>query len=792
MSTGIDVGARDLHVSTGAGTTRYDNAIRPAEDDADAEAITLDTPDGEYVVGRGPDDTGHALFGDGDDLPTGVRRAAAEAFLGAVADAPALGHVTVGETGVEPLSAVAATMGYEPVAVDPGVAVCYDAQDSPATALGVALADGRAVGTLVVEGVPVATAALAVDDAWFDLDELPETAEGASGTWLARQYETLFGDLADRLARTAPRLGEAVPVVVGGAGAPPADVDGLGDALAALPFEIASVAVADRPAAALARGARAAAEADDGTAPPLPAFAVDVPFVRSLASFEDATAALGVGARRPGTTHTGESDAGDGDIEAALARTRRDLESLDRRGAMAAGGVSDLVARLEDGAPGGGADVAALEADLAEIESRLPDEEALATLEENLADEVSALGDTVASIQADLDRLSAETASAETVADLEAAVERLDEAVDDLERDTDRIRATLTGLEGDEELEAPAVSGEGVDALRAEALQDDIEDLADRLADRVEALWTELDDLSDRLVDVEATAEDVPDLESTVTATRDAVADLESDTASLEDSVAALRSDLEAVREETPAQDDIDDLSAELDGLAGDVRSLRAEVDEADRVEPETVEGIEADMDGLRQTLIARADRLESVEETAESLQERIETVYQTSAKSEALASLETETARIRKTAAQAMERTNEMNETVSRLDETVASHDEQLGMLSTNVDNLAGSAVTRPEMDSAIDKVDDRLADMEADVWAELNALRDHIEGQPAPEPAQPAGPQDLVVLLQAVAFVALGGLGAFLAYDAGLVLIAGGFLVFAVMPAILSWLVS
>ena len=70
---------------------------------------------------------------------------------------------------------------------------------------------------------------------------------------------------------------------------------------------------------------------------------------------------------------------------------------------------------------------------------------------------------------------------------------------------------------------------------------------------------------------------------------------------------------------------------------------------------------------------------MESLEETTETLRERIETVYQNSAKSEALASTETEVARVRQTAADAMERTNEMTETVSALDQTVADHGEQL-----------------------------------------------------------------------------------------------------------------
>jgi chromosome segregation ATPase len=185
---------------------------------------------------------------------------------------------------------------------------------------------------------------------------------------------------------------------------------------------------------------------------------------------------------------------------------------------------------------------------------------------------------------------------------------------------------------------------------------------------------------------------------------------------------------------------------------------------------------------------------LESIEGTTEDLRERIETVYQNAAKSEALASVETEVARVRKTAAGAMERTNEMTETVSDLDETVADHDEQLGMLSTNVDNLAGSAVTRPEMESDIRRIEERLEDLESDLRTELEGVRSMVEEEGDVEPVEEGG-NELAVTLQTAAFVSLGALGAVLApgvYGQNGFFLAGAFVVFAIMPAILSWLVN
>jgi len=878
MPTGIDVGARSIRVATPEGTTRYSNEIRrvsdgvgadEAGDAADSDGlVTVETDDGVYVVdGAGEVDASESdshgatddtdtdslgrLLGGASEVPPGVRGDVVEAFLAAILDDRSeegdgggdgdddAGGETVryvaDSAGADPLAAVAAETGVDASPLDPGMAVCYDALDAPATGVGVAVTGDRAVATLAAGGVPVATASVPVDGDWYDLGDAADRAdlatadgEGLASDWRARQAETLFADLGTALARTAPALGGELPVAVGGEAAPTRGTGRLAAALGGeLPFDVGAVTVADDPASSLARGALSGAEADDGVEPPLPAFAVDVPFVGALADFRAATDALGVGAALSATAG-GNVDAdagpdgaggtagvaagadaggapgtaGDGsdpqaDLQGAVAQTRADLAALDRRGAMTARGVSDLVERLDRGADGDesadGAAVEALRADVEALEAQLADG-ALDSLEGDLGTELDDLRAAVDALEADLERLDEEAATAAALADLEAAVESLDEAVAAVEDDTEKIRAALAGLDEESEIETPELSGEAVDALRADALQDEIDDLRAALDDRTEDVWTEVDDLDDRLVDVEATAGDVPDLESTVESTRNAVADLEDETATLRESVDDLRSSLADVTADTPSTADVGAVEADVERLRGDLDDLRAEFEGVERVDPATVEEIQTDLDGLRGTLISRADRLESLEGTTENLRERIETVYQNSAKSEALASVETEVARVRKTAAGAMERTNEMTETVSELDETVADHDEQLGMLSTNVDNLAGSAVTRPEMESDIRRIEERLDDLESDLRTEMEGIRSMVDQEADVEPVEEGG-NELVLTLQTAAFFFLGALGAVLAlgvYGRNGIFLAAAFVVFGIMPAILSWLVN
>jgi|GEM_PF-2399230 len=879
MPTGIDVGTRAIRVATPEGTTRYSNEIRRVSGDTDEDGpdeadgrVTVETDDGVYVVdGAGAADASESeddttdrgdslgrLLGDASEVPPGVRGDVVEAFLAAVVDdaasdgddgedaegVEALRYVA-DSAGADPLAAVAAETGVDAAPLDPGMAVCYDVLDAPATGVGVAVTDERAVATLAAGGVPVATASVPVDGDWYDLGDAGDgvedlaTVDGVEGPvsdWRARQAETLFADLGAALARTAPAVGSELPVAVGGEAAPAGGTDRLSAALGReLHFDVGAVTVADDPASSLARGALSGAGTDDGVEPPLPAFAVDVPFVGALADFRAATDALGAGAALSATAGDdaapdagldgagGTADvaagagaegslgtvgagadaalgtAGDGsdpqaDLQGAVAQTRADLAALDRRGAMTARGVSDLVERLDRGVTGDGsadgAAVEALRADVEALEAQLADG-ALDSLEGDLETELDDVRAALDALEADLERLDEEAATAAALAELEASVESLDEAVAAVEDDAEKIRAALAGLDEEGDIEAPELSGEAVDSLRADALQDEIDDLRAALDDRTGDVWSEVDDLDDRLVDVEATAGDVPDLESTVESTRNAVADLEDETATLRESVDELRSSLADVTADTPSTADVQAVEADVERLRGDLDGLRTEFEGVERVDPATVEEIQTDLDGLRGTLISRADRLESLEGTTENLRERIETVYQNSAKSEALASVETEVARVRKTAAGAMERTNEMTETVSELDQTVADHDEQLGMLSTNVDNLAGSAVTRPEMESDIRRIEDRFDDLESDLRTEMEGIRSMVDQEADVEPVEEGG-NELVVTLQTVAFVFLGALGAVLAFLSNFPLLAGAFLVFSIMPAILSWLVN
>ncbi|MEF8851397.1 MAG: hypothetical protein V5A28_03110 [Haloarculaceae archaeon] len=851
MPTGIDVGPRAIRVATPAGTTAYSNEFRRT-DGEDADGVAVETVDDTYLVAAlgGPDDAGKPadgggedggvgesvgrLFGGGSEAPPGVRGAIAEAFLAAVLDDGEDGDVVryvAGPDGADPLAAVAAESDVDATPLDPGMAVWYDAFDARATGLGVAVTGERCVATLAAGGVPVAAATVTVDGEWYDLDDAAG-ATGPASDWFARQYEALFADLGAALARSAPALEDPVPVAVGGAAAPP-ETDGLAGVLGAdLPFPVESVTTADDPAWAPTRGGLAAAEGDDGVETPLPTFAVDVPFVGALADFRAATDALGGGATlsatsgdageatgataagrasggdrsggggpgtvvagHPGsdgatTAGAGAPDSADDPLQRAVARTQADLAALDRRAASTARGVSDLAERIEGnaGGAGDGPAVEALRADVEALRERVP-EDGVESVDGDLAERLEDLSASVDDLAADLERLDGEAATAESVAGLAEEVDALGAAVEDVEGDTDRIRAVLAGLDDDAAIEAPEV--EGVETLRADALQDEIDDLESVVEDRVAAVWSAVDDIEDRLVDVAATADDVPDLESTVTSTRNAVADLEAETATLRESVDDLRSTVGTVRAEAADAEDLQRVASDVEDLQGDLEELRREFEGTERVDPATVEGIQTDLDGLRGTLISRADRLESLEGDTEELRERIETVYQNSAKSEALASVETEVARVRETAANAMERTNEMTETVSDLDETVADHDEQLGMLSTNVDNLAGSAVTRPEMNSDIRNLEERFEGLESDLRTEMEALRGMADQDADVEPVEEGG-NELVVTLQTVAFVFLGVFGAVLAFLSGFPLVAGAFLVFSIMPAVLSWLVN
>jgi len=57
--------------------------------------------------------------------------------------------------------------------------------------------------------------------------------------------------------------------------------------------------------------------------------------------------------------------------------------------------------------------------------------------------------------------------------------------------------------------------------------------------------------------------------------------------------------------------------------------------------------------------------------------------------------------------------------------------------------------------------------------------------------EPVEEGG-NELVVTLQTAAFVLLGVMGVALAFTSGQSLIGVGFLVFSILPAVLSWLVN
>ena len=360
MPTGIDVGPRAIRMATGAGTAQYGNEIRRADDAGEAGEgwLAVETEDGTYLVpiagqgasgagdtsGEGDGDGGSEgdnagesgdgvgkslgpLLGGASEAPPGVRGDVVEGFLAAVVDGAdesasdeedAVIQYFAGPAGAEPLAAVAARTGRTATPLDPGMAVRYDAFDAGATGVGVAVTAERAVATLAAGGVPVATATVPLVEGWYDL-AASDGSEGIASDWRVRQYEALFAELGARLARTAPAIDGKIAVAVGG-GAPPASGAGLADAFGAdLPFAVEGVSVLDDPASALARGALAGAAADDGVEPPLPAFAVDVPYVGALADFRAAAEALGAGAALAATAGNVPAESGGADGEGGQA-----------------------------------------------------------------------------------------------------------------------------------------------------------------------------------------------------------------------------------------------------------------------------------------------------------------------------------------------------------------------------------------------------------------------------------------------------------------------------------------
>ncbi|PSQ15337.1 hypothetical protein BRD00_14520 [Halobacteriales archaeon QS_8_69_26] len=788
MPTGIDVDASRVVVATPAGTSHHHNGVLRVED-ADEDALSAETDHATYLIGSdAAGETGDPagldpLIGGESNLSEEARRATVRAFVTAMADEDGpVRDVTRPGTGADPLDDVLRVMEYDAGEVDAGLAVCHDVFEAPVTGLGVAIFERSVTATVAVGGIAVGSATVDATDDWYNYGRLDGADEdGLSTAWATMQYETLFADLAAELAGEVPSFDGSVPVAVGGDAAPDGIGDRIADALAeGLPVEVGEVTVADDPGDAPARGALAVAESAGDGPTTTPAYARDVPHGSGPTDPDAVVSSVGGGVARseatagtvagPGRTEV----ASDGtEVEAAVASAHEDLSKLERRSAKTARALSELIGQLDD-ISAGAASLSAIREDLDELEERL-------------GDEAEDLGTTVERLESQVGSHDEETTIAETLADLESTLSTVDETVDELEDETVDIRSAVAELDGDIDADFSGPMEEVAE------LQDDIDALEKRLEEQMDYVWEEIEELSDELVDVAATVEDVPELEAAVAGTQDSVTDLEGTTQSLQESLADVREELSTLRTESVAESRLEGVESELDNFADKLERLRREVDESEDVDPERIDELETTLDGLRKTMISQGERIDALEDDKAKLDDRIDTVYQNSAKAEALSSLETEVSRIRQTAAEANDAATEMESTVRGLSDTVDSHQQEIATLSTNVDNLAGSAVTRNEVDTELDELDERIEGVEIDYGAELDDLWDlHHELAEAVEGGDDDDGVQYAVILQGLALVFVGILGGILAFQSGELILLAAFIVLVVLPGAFSWMLG
>ncbi len=810
MPTGIDAGASTLVVATSEGTTSQRNAIVGVESatlESDDQGIVVETDDGTYAVGDAAFEAGDdppRLLGGGDEPPGDVVHQAVERFLSTYADEPGgLRYAERDPGGADPLAAVATDLGYSVDETDPGMAVCYDVLAAPVTGIGIAVLSDLAVATLAVGGVAVATARVDPTDDWYALDDVDGDQVGDEGmqpNWFAGRYETLVGDLAAELSEGAPIPDEAVPVAVGGDAAPKGIEDRITSALAAeLPIEVGSVTLADRPALSLARGSLVAADADEEMPAATPVFAEEVPHEGGIADYGGAVTAIGGGVARAQATTKAVTDATrtDGktddalagvetdDIREAVASAHGDLATLERRGAQTVRALSGLIRTIEE------------ETGDSEQLERLQDRlESVALLlvgrgevdvdrPEPLVEQVDTLQTATDDLQAELGKLEAATASADLGQSLKTSVE-------DLKTDVHHLQSVITSGEGDVDIDVPE-SGGGVDAIRLDTLEDDLGALDDRLSEQVESVWSELDDVSSELVDITATIEGVPGMEQTVQEVRTRLMDLNKEVDNIWEGIGKTENQIDALENRVATTKDVDAVQADLESVTGDLRALRSEFERAEWADPGRVDRIEANLEGLRETLGNQAERIQQLEREQSNLDDRIETVFQNSAKSEALASVQTEVSRVRQTANEAKTTSEELEEIVTDLQERLEPWQEELETISAHVDNLAGQSVTRQEMNSALDDLEYRVEDIETRVDTELGNIEGRVQ-QMIDDANLEGGNVEVPVVLLGIGLFLVGGMGAFLAMTVGqgYPLIAGGFLVLSATLGLLAWLTT
>ena len=783
MPGGIDIGTETIIVATPSGTTRHRNAMRPVDDGerVDDATLTVRVGDSRYVIGDaagtvgGGDDTVERLFGGPrGERDRDVAGSALDALLAGSAgangdDSPdggsVYGYVSRDPETLSELSQLAADRAVEVTPVDPGMAVCYDAFETPPDGLGVALGDGRAFAALAVGGVPVATATVAYRGRWYDVTDAVADLDGAGvrPAWNREQYVALFGELARELAAEAPALAGPVAVALGGVDTPvglaAADLRRAGETLGA---EIESVTAADTPDEAPARGALVATQ-PGARSGPVPAFAATDAYAHGLVDIGAAT------------------DAFAGAVEGATEPRSEPAREARTRPAPAAGVDSGIRDTTDTGAGG----------------THLPTDGvgwALHALVEHLDGETDRLRrlveDLEETVEAELAELEQQMAASQAVGELETAIERTEEGLEELDDDISEIRAVLAGLdegtfEGSDGALAP---GEAFESVAVDALQDDIESVETALSGRIETLWEEIDDIDARLVDLSARLGDLPELEDDLQSTSAAVEELSAGTRELRQSLTALQERIEAAEGQMATADDVESVAADLDRIEGDLDEVRTQLQEADWVEPAQLDAHGRDLDALRETVVDHAQRLEGVERTTSDLDDRLEQAFRNTAKAEALSSLQTEVSRIqtRLSSTDAAESGD-----VESLDARLDTLQEEVDQLRKMVDSLAESTVTRSELDETTERLEGRLTETTDSLDSRLADLE--AQGRPTARPeGTPTGDTDSRFMLQllAIALATVCGLGALFAAELARMDIAVGFLALAAGPVAVLWL--
>lgn len=683
MHGGIDIGTETVVVATPGGTARYRNAVRPV-DDADetgGSTPTVQTERGVYAVGDSavpesaegtvpPGEDVTRLFGEaGDHGPAG---AALETLFEATDDRPPderplgedlHGYVDRGSTGE--LSRLSADRPFDLVPVDPGMAVCYDALDTPPEGVGVALGGGQALATLALGGVPVATATVPYRDRWYDVtDAVPDVAgDSVRASWSREQYRALLADVAAALVEDGPVVSGPVAVALGGEAAPTGlsagDLRGVEDALG---VPVGSVRVTGSPAEAPARGAMVAAD-PDGQSGAVPAFAATDAYAPGFVDVAAATDTLGAALADDTARDRGETA----------------IPPQEERLGLALGAVVDSVA----GGTGG------LRGELAETR---------AAVEE---------------VESALSELEAATPSRGTVDTLAATVEESGERLDTLAADISELRAVVAGLEG-ESVEGTELEG-AFESVSADAVQEDIDAVETALTGRIEALWEEIDGINSRLVDITARLDGVSELESELESTGAEMEALSGRVEELGRSLDGVRERVADAEDQMATGEEMASLRAELERVDGRVDAVRKRFREADWVEPAQLDSQARDLNTLRETVTGHARRLEAVEQSTSDLEDQIEQTFRNTAKAEALSSLQTEVSRLQQ------ERTAGPDaETIEAFESRLDEFAGRLDRFQTTVDSIADSAVRQSTLDETRESLESRVTELEREATAD------------------------------------------------------------------------